>query len=158
MKDRICEFKCNIDDMTAEEIAFASERLMEEGAKDVTITPVVMKKGRPAYVLSVMCADDEAEKERMIKLIFRYTSTIGVRELLSERDILDRVEGTADTPYGTVRYKRVTGYGTDRVKAEYEDLASIASERNISIAQVRELVAPYIREAVYGNEDNKEEI
>ena len=44
MKDRVCEFECNIDDMTAEELAFAAERLMEEGAKDVTLTPVVMKK------------------------------------------------------------------------------------------------------------------
>lgn len=156
MKDRICEFKCNIDDMTAEEIAFASERLMAEGAKDVTVSPVVMKKGRPAYVLSVMCTDDESEKERMIKLIFRYTSTIGVREVLSERDILDRVEGAADTPYGSVRYKRVTGYGADRVKAEYEDLATIAADRGISIAQARELVEVYIREAAYGNEEDNE--
>ena len=63
MKDRICEFECNIDDMTAEELAFAAERLMEEGAKDVTLAPVEMKKGRPATLLTVMCADEEAEKD-----------------------------------------------------------------------------------------------
>ena len=57
MKDRICEFECNIDDMTAEELAFAAERLMEEGAKDVTLTPVQMKKGRPATLLTVMSAN-----------------------------------------------------------------------------------------------------
>ena len=51
-KNRICEFECNIDDMTAEELAYAAERLMTEGAKDVTLTPIQMKKGRPATLLT----------------------------------------------------------------------------------------------------------
>ena len=144
IKDKICELECNIDDMTAEEIAFASERLMAAGAKDVTITPVIMKKGRPASVLTVMCAADDEEKERFVRLIFRYTSTIGIREVISERYILCREEHTAETPYGQVRYKHVTGYGADRCKAEYEDLAKIAAEQDISIAEVRTLVKPFI--------------
>ena len=141
MKDRICEFECNIDDMTAEELAFAAERLMEEGAKDVTLTPVQMKKGRPATLLTVMCSDEEAEKERFVRLIFKYTTTIGIRELISERYILERREEILDTSYGTVRCKRVSGYGTDRYKLEYDDLARIAREQGISIAKARELVA-----------------
>jgi len=141
MKDRICEFECNIDDMTAEELAFAAERLMEEGAKDVTLTPVQMKKGRPATLLTVMCADEEAEKERFVRLIFRYTTTIGIRELISERYILDRREDTLDTPYGPVRRKIVSGYGTERYKLEYEDLARIAREEDVSIGEARRLVS-----------------
>ena len=144
IKDKVCELECNIDDMTAEEIAFASERLMAAGAKDVTITPVIMKKGRPASVLTVMCAADDEEKERFVRLIFRYTSTIGIREVISERYILSREEHAAETPYGHVRYKHVTGYGADRCKAEYEDLAGIASERDISISLAREMVMPYL--------------
>ena len=140
MKDRICEFECNIDDMTAEELAFAAERLMEEGAKDVTLTPVQMKKGRPATLLTVMCADEEAEKERFVRLIFRYTTTIGIRELISERYILDRREETLDTLYGPVRRKIVSGYGTERYKLEYEDLARIAREKGMSVAEVRRLI------------------
>lgn len=140
MKDRICEFECNIDDMTAEELAYAAERLMEEGARDVTLSSIQMKKGRPATLMTVMCADEEAEKERFVRLIFKYTSTIGIRELISERFILDRVEDTLDTPYGSVRCKRVSGYGVERFKLEYEDLAGIAREREISIAEARELV------------------
>ena len=142
IKDKICELECNIDDMTAEEIAFASERLMAAGAKDVTITPVIMKKGRPASVLTVMCAADD--EEHFVRLIFRYTSTIGIREVISERYILSREEHAAETPYGHVRYKHVTGYGADRCKAEYEDLAKIAAEQDISIAEVRTLVKPFI--------------
>ena len=127
--------------MTAEELAFAAERLMEEGAKDVTLTPVQMKKGRPATLLTVMCSDEEAEKERFVRLIFKYTTTIGMRELISVRYILERSEEVLDTAYGTVRCKKVSGYGTDRYKFEYEDLARIARECGISIAKARELVA-----------------
>lgn len=145
MKDRICEFECNIDDMTAEELAFAAERLMEEGARDVTLTPVQMKKGRPATLLTVMCADEEAEKERFVRLIFRYTTTIGIRELISERYILDRREETLDTPYGPVRRKIVSGYGTERYKLEYEDLARIAREEDMSIGEARRLVFGYMK-------------
>ena len=137
MKDRVCEFECNIDDMTAEELAFAAERLMEEGAKDVTLTPVVMKKGRPATMMTVMLPDEEDEKERMAGLIFRYTTTIGIREIISERYILEREEKLIDTPYGKVRCKFVSGFGTKRHKFEYEDLARIAKERGAGISDVR---------------------
>lgn len=140
MKDRICEFECNIDDMTAEELAFAAERLMEEGARDVTLTPIQMKKGRPATLLTVMCSDEEGEKERFVRLIFRYTTTIGVREVISERYILDRSERTLETAYGPVRCKEVSGFGTERMKLEYEDLARIARDQGISIAEARRLV------------------
>ena len=140
MKDRICEFECNIDDMTAEELAFAAERLMEEGAKDVTLSPVGMKKGRPATLLTVMCADEEAEKERFVGLIFKYTTTIGIRETISERYSLDRCEESLDTPYGKVRRKKVSGYGVERYKFEYDDLSRIARGQGISIAEARELV------------------
>jgi len=140
MKDRICELECNIDDMTAEELAFAAERIMEEGAKDVTLSSVQMKKGRPATVLTVMCSGEEEEKERFVRLIFRYTSTIGIREVISERYILDRSEKTLRTAYGDVRFKIVSGYGTERSKPEYEDLARIAREQGVSLAEARRMV------------------
>lgn len=54
MNDMVCEFECNIDDMTAEELAFAAERIMAGGAKDVTLTSVGMKKGRPGTMMTVM--------------------------------------------------------------------------------------------------------
>jgi len=142
MKDKVCELKCNIDDMTAEELAFAAESMMRQGAKDVTLESVVMKKGRPGTVMTVMCQADE--EERFARLIFGCTSTIGVRSVISERYILDRSSGEADTPYGKVRYKLVSGYGVSRVKAEYDDLARIAEERGVGIPQARELVMPYI--------------
>lgn len=136
--------------MTAEELAFAAERLMEEGAKDVTLAPMEMKKGRPATLLTVMCSDEEAEKERFIGIIFKYTTTIGIREVVSERYILDRTEKTLDTPYGPVRVKEVSGYGTARSKIEYEDLARIAKEQGISIAEARRLIFNAVDEEFFG--------
>ena len=145
LKDRVCELQCNIDDMTSEELAFAADQLMKAGARDVQIAPIVMKKGRPAHLLTVMCADDAAEKDRFARLIFRYTTTIGIREIISERYILDRKACVADTPYGKVRYKCVTGYGTKRFKIEFDDLAAIAAERDIGIADARTLVMPFVQ-------------
>ena len=81
-----------------------------------------------------------SEKERIIGLIFKYTSTIGIRELISERYVLDREEKTYETPYGSVRVKEVSGFGVSRQKIEYEDLARIAREQGVSIAEARRLV------------------
>ena len=151
-KDRVCEFECNIDDMTGEEIAYAAEVLMREGAKDVSLMPMGMKKGRPATLMTVMLADDEEEKSRMLRLIFKYTTTIGVREVISERYILEREEEEIETPYGKVRCKIASGYGAQKAKIEYEDLVRIADSRKISIAAARELVQPYVSRYVNGGE------
>lgn len=134
-RDRVIELECNVDDMTAEEIAFAMERLMDAGAKDVFATPLVMKKSRPGMMLTVMTTEDR--REEMLELIFRYTSTIGIREMVFERYILDRTEVEVDTAYGKVRRKDVSGYGASRSKYEYEDLARIARENGLSIGEVR---------------------
>ena len=152
LKDRICEFECNIDDMTGEELAYAADVLLREGARDVTLKPLGMKKGRPATLLTVMTADDEEEKEKMLSLIFKYTTSIGVREVISQRYILDREEKTVETPYGMVRCKVAKGYGARKAKIEYEDLAKIADARHISIAAARELVQPYVNKFVNGGE------
>ena len=81
-----------------------------------------------------MC--DEEHKEALIRLIFKHTTTIGIREAETRRYVLDRHFETVDTPYGHVRRKVSEGYGVTRSKYEYEDLARIASEQNISIDEV----------------------
>ena len=136
--DDILELSCNVDDMTAEEISFAMERLFEAGALEVYTVPIGMKKSRPGTLICVMCR--ETDKEKIIELIFRYTTTIGVREAVTRRYILDRSIETIETPYGEVRKKTSSGYGVKRVKYEYDDLARIARERNLSIEEVRRLI------------------
>lgn len=130
----IWELRCNIDDMTGEELGFALERLMAQGALDVFTTPIGMKKSRPGVLLTVLCR--EADKEPLLRLIFRHTTTLGIRENFCTRYTLRRTMETVDTPWGPVRKKVSTGYGTRRSKYEYEDLARIAAERNMSIREI----------------------
>jgi hypothetical protein len=132
--DRIAELICNIDDMTGERIGFATERLLEGGALDVFTTPIGMKKSRPAVLLTCICREDK--REEIIRLIFKHTTTIGVRENIMRRYILDREERVEHTKYGDVRVKRSSGYGVSRAKAEYSDLTKIANEKHISIAEL----------------------
>ena len=129
------ELSCNVDDMTAEAIGFAMERLFEGGALEVYTIPIGMKKSRPGTLLRVLCR--EQDKERIVALLFRHTTTIGVRETVTRRYVLDRHMETVPTPYGEVRRKVVSGYGVRRAKYEYDDLSRIAKERDISLAEVR---------------------
>ena len=132
--DVVLELSCNVDDMTAEQISFATERLFDSGALEVYTIPIGMKKSRPGTMIRVMCR--EQDREKLVPLIFKYTTTIGVRETKMQRYVLDRNVTTLETPYGSVRRKESYGYGVNRAKYEYEDLARIARARNASIGDV----------------------
>lgn len=125
--ERIWELSCNIDDMTGEEMGFATEQLLAQGALDVFTTPVYMKKNRPGIVLTALCREET--KEEILRAIFRYTTTLGIREISCGRHTLHRQELQEETPWGIVRKKVSHGYGTHKEKYEYEDLASIAREQ-----------------------------
>ena len=130
----VLELSCNLDDMTAEAIAFAMETLLEAGALDVWTTPITMKKSRLGTMLSLLCREEDSQ--RMAELLFRHTTTIGVREYACRRYTLDRTVDTVSTPYGDVRRKTSCGYGVTRKKYEYEDLARIAKDHNMALNEV----------------------
>ena len=136
--DTVTELSCNVDDMTGEEIGFAMERLFEGGAHEVYTVPIGMKKSRPGTLLRVMCALQD--RDRMIGLIYKYTSTIGVRETLTKRYILNRSVAAVPTRFGEVRVKRSAGYGTEKKKYEYEDRARIARENGLSLREAKALI------------------
>ena len=136
--DRVWMLACNVDDMTAEAVGFAMERLFDCGALDVYTVPIGMKKSRPGTMLCVLCRPEA--KDAMLDCLFRYTTTIGVRELALQRHVLDRRVTTLDTPYGPVRRKEVRGRGAERYKYEYEDLARIALEKGVSLAEAASLI------------------
>lgn len=135
MTETVWELQCQVDDMTAEMIGFAAERLLEGGALDVFSVPVGMKKSRPGTLLSVLCR--EQEKETILSLLFRHTTTLGIRETKQRRHYLARTIETHDTPFGPVREKISSGYGVTRSKLEYEDLAHIAKKYDISIEELK---------------------
>ena len=136
---RVSELCCNIDDMTAEEIGFATETILAAGALEVFTVSTGMKKSRPGILLEVMCREED--RDRMIELIFLHTTTLGVREQFSRRYTMKRSIETVTTPYGDVRKKVSVGYGTKREKYEYEDLAAIAQKEGMSLCEVRKLAA-----------------
>lgn len=130
----VAELSCNVDDMTAEALGFAMETLFAAGALEVYTVPVGMKKSRPGTLLCVMCRMED--KERMLGLLFRHTTTIGIREQVSRRYTLQRRVETVETAHGPVRKKVSGGYGVHREKYEYEDVARIARSEQRSLAEV----------------------
>ena len=136
--EAMVELACNVDDMTAEELGFAMERLLDGGANEVYTVPVGMKKSRPGTLLRVICSNQAAPG--MVRLLYQHTSTIGVRETAIKRYVLDRKIEPVDTAYGEVRVKTSAGYGVTRRKIEYDDLARIARENGLSLAEARKLI------------------
>ncbi len=133
--DKVVELACNIDDMTAEEIGFATEKILEAGALDVYTISAYMKKNRPGTVICCLCHEDEREK--FAKIMFKYTTTIGVRQYNCDRYILSRKTENIETDYGNVRVKKTSGYGVEREKMEYDDLSNIANKRQKSVFEVK---------------------
>ena len=136
--ESVTELTASIDDMTGEEIGFALERFLDEGALDAYTSPLQMKKGRPGILLTVLCKKEE--KERFIALIFRHTSTLGLRECEKRRRTLSRRVETIETPLGAVRIKKSGGFGVEKEKIEYEDIARIAKEKGINLSEVKKLI------------------
>lgn len=132
--DTVTELNCNVDDMTGEAVGFAMEALFAAGALEVYTVAIGMKKSRPGTLLCVMCREND--KEEMVRLLFRHTTTIGIRENVYKRYTLERSVETMQTRYGEIRKKISRGYGVIREKYEYEDLARAARENDIAVSQV----------------------
>lgn len=131
----VTELRCNIDDMTGEAASFAADTLMRSGALDAFITPIFMKKNRPGLLLTCLCR--ETDREKMLTLIFRHTSTIGVREYKISRHTMQRREVLLNTSHGTIRGKESSGFGAIKIKPEYDDLSRIARENGIAISDIK---------------------
>ena len=132
--EKISELSCNLDDMTPETVAYAQKLLLKEGALDVYITPVVMKKNRAGIVLTCLCSG--GTKEKMISLIFKHTTTLGIREHKSKRYVLRRDLSEIQTKFGPVGVKTASGFGVEKTKYEYEDISRIAGENDITLQEV----------------------
>lgn len=132
---RVSELRCNLDDITAEDLAFAQELLLERGALDVYTQPLGMKKGRAGVMLSCLC--EEGREEEFASLILRHTPTLGLRVYHPERITLERRTEREQTEYGEVRIKYAAGHGVEKSKPEFEDLKRIARETGLSLSELR---------------------
>ena len=133
--DTVVELVANLDDQAPETVAFAAERALAAGALDAWIAPVLMKKGRPGHVLHVLIHEPDADS--LEELLFRETTTFGVRRSRHTRRILARRHETVETPFGPVRVK-IGRLGDEDVtfSPEYEDCARLARERGVPLRDV----------------------
>ncbi len=133
--DYVCVLETNLDDMTAEEVGFCTEKLAEGGALDVFVTPVQMKKNRPGVQLTVLCPPEGLD--RLHELLWRHTSTLGVRRSLWQRSKLERESRTVATPWGELRMKvALLGERVVRAQPEYEDCRALAEEHDLTLREV----------------------
>lgn len=133
-KDTIIKMETNIDDCSGEVLGFVMERLMKAGARDVHYVPVFMKKNRPAWVLNVICKEEDMET--LQNIIFEETTTIGIRYSRMERTILPRETRTLPTPWGEVLAKVCTLNGKEQIYPEYESVAQLSREKEISFTEI----------------------
>ena len=133
-KDTIIKMETNIDDCSGEVLGFVMERLMKAGARDVHYVPVFMKKNRPAWVLNVICKEEDMET--LQNIIFEETTTIGIRYSIMERTILPRETRTLPTPWGEVLAKVCILNGKEQLYPEYESVAQLSREKEIPFTEI----------------------
>lgn len=129
-KDEVVKLESDIDDASGEVLGYTMKKLMDAGALDVHFSPIYMKKNRPAFELTVICKEEK--KKEMEEIIFRETTTIGIREFSSlMRSILHREEKEVDTSFGPVKVKEVTLGSEKRRYPEYESVKKLAEEKHV---------------------------
>ncbi len=142
---RLYLLETNIDDMNPQDYGYVYERLLAAGALDVWTTPIFMKKNRPASTLSVLVG--ESEKDTCADLLFRETTSIGLRVVpVGERLEAARRTAAVETPYGEVSCK-ISAYKGQIVSlsAEYEDCRRLAQEKDVPLKKVREAALAELR-------------
>ena len=135
--DACLVLECNLDDLTPELVGALLNQLLDAGALDVFLTPVQMKKQRPGILLTVLCRPEQ--RPAMLDLIFRESTTFGIREYPVGRTVLERRHEFVETPFGRVRVKIGRWQGADiTVSPEYEDCLRAAGIAGVSVRAVYE--------------------
>ncbi|MBC8611523.1 nickel pincer cofactor biosynthesis protein LarC [Massilimaliae timonensis] len=134
--EEVLQMETNIDDQTGETLAFACDLLREEGALDVWTEPIFMKKGRAAYKLCVL--SEPAKEEKLLRIIFAHTTSIGVRKSILQRSIMHREVLPVQTRFGQMQVKRCTYQGITKHYVEFEPAKEAAKQHHVTIQQVIE--------------------
>ena len=141
--DTVIVVEANIDDMNPEIYPYVIERLMEAGAYDAFVLPVLMKKGRPGMILSAIT--ERGKLDAVNAVIFKETTTLGVRTIPSERFKLPRSSREVKTSLGPVKVKVVVNEGTERIVPEFEECKRIAREKNMALKDVYKILEKEIQ-------------
>jgi uncharacterized protein (TIGR00299 family) protein len=147
-QDDILIVETNIDDMNPQVYPYVIERLLGAGAHDAYLVPIVMKKGRPGILLSAMVA--RSRLDDVVGVLYRETTTIGLRIRQTGRRKLPRRHIEAATSLGIVKAKAVLRDGREIVTPEYEECRRIASEKNLPLGEVMKILEKELREGNAG--------
>lgn len=144
----IYKLETNIDDCTGEILGYVMDRLLKAGARDVHYIPVYMKKNRPAYQLTIICAEQKIRE--MEQIVFSETTTIGIRRVKMERTVLQREEGSVMLEYGELKVKKCRlPDGEVRCYPEYESVVALAGENETTCRQVMDALKRAEKEENY---------
>ncbi len=143
-QEEVAVIETNIDDCQGEILGYTLEQLLQQGALDVFYTPIYMKKNRPAYCLTVICK--KQDMPILQDILFRETTTIGIRYRLEKRKILDRKGVLIDTKYGKIQAKQVQYKQDTYLYPEYESIKELALKNAIPLKQLYGLVKEDIQE------------
>ncbi|MBQ7447132.1 MAG: DUF111 family protein [Eubacterium sp.] len=143
-QDEIVRLETNLDDCTGECLGYAMERLLEAGARDVFYTPVFTKKNRPAYLLTVLCKEEDRQK--LEEIIFTETTSIGIRRETLKRSILPREAITVNTIFGEIPAKKCRIRDDVRIYPEYEGIRAICREKELPYQDVLQAAKAAIHE------------
>ena len=144
---RIVRLETNIDDATGEALGFVMEQLLAQGARDVFYIPIYMKKNRPAVLLTVLC--DEKDVRLMEGIIFRHTTTIGIRKSEVLRDCLERKIISVKTPYGDADVKVCRYEDETFIYPEYESIRAIIKASRLSYQEASSLIIDCCKNAKF---------
>jgi uncharacterized protein (DUF111 family) len=137
--DIVTVLETALDDLSPQIIAYVAEQALAQGALDVLCTPTLMKKGRPGTLITILC--EPAKASAMQQLLFRETSTLGVRVRQEQRVILSRAFTTVATPYGEIRIKTAClpeemGGALANAAPEFEDCRAAAAKHDVPLKTV----------------------
>ena len=139
LTEEVWMVECNIDDMNPEWYEPLFQKLFDAGASDVFLTPIIMKKSRPANTLSVLCKQSLLAEVKAI--IFNNSTSIGVREYEVSKTMLGRYEKEIETELGKVRVKCSSFEGHEvQVKPEFEDVKHLAVQHGLSLGDVEKII------------------
>ena len=137
--------ECNIDDMNPELYGYVMEKLFDAGADDVFITPIIMKKARPASKLSAICNPDK--EDTVIQAVLSHSTSLGVRSYRVTKTLLDREYTKIPTRYGEVTLKNAIYKGRKlKSKPEYEDCIRLAREHNVPVQKIYDEIARMVND------------
>ncbi|WP_206460463.1 nickel pincer cofactor biosynthesis protein LarC [Anaerovorax sp. IOR16] len=142
----VCVIETSLDDETGEVLSYTMDCLFNAGALDVYYTPIYMKKNRPGILLTVLC--NEEDLQRMADILFRETSTIGLRYRKTERLTLSRNIEKIETPLGAIQIKKTAYEELNKCKPEFDDCVTLAKKHHLSLKEIQRQLESFLSKQI----------